>query len=376
MNRKLFYLLKIIFSVFLVVNLAGCKSDYIIDNPYENVDWANFGRYKADLHAHTSRSDGYFSPHVVVDLYHNQGYHIFAIADHNEVTYPWQEFSDMEPSELTYRRIDQGVIDEIPVEDVVVYENRDPAALGMVAIQANEISQNHHLGAYFSSHEDSERLAKTVAESLENIAGDDGLGVLFHPGRHGAEDNTPIEWYYDLFQKYDHLIGVEAYNSGLLIHQPGSINKWDSLLKYFMPDRTVWGFSNDDFHHFGMSILGRNFNVFLLPELSVEEVRSAMEKGSFYFVARHDGYYNGPPPTDPPVINSIDVDSRKGTISIEATNYEYIEWVSDGTVIYTGETIVLPEHPDIGSYVRANVYKEEDGPIAGTQPFGIRRSTE
>jgi len=80
MNRKLFYLLKIIFSVFLVVNLAGCKSDYIIDNPYENVDWANFGRYKADLHAHTSRSDGYFSPHVVVDLYHNQGYHIFAIA--------------------------------------------------------------------------------------------------------------------------------------------------------------------------------------------------------------------------------------------------------------------------------------------------------
>jgi hypothetical protein len=253
------------------------------------------------------------------------------------------------------------------------YENRNPGSLGMIAFPANEISQHHHLGSYFCLYEDRDRISSTVEESLDSIDEYNGLAVLFHPGRHGAEESVPTEWYFDIFKHYDHLIGLEAYNSGLRGHQPGSIQKWDSILEHLMPDRPVWGFSNDDFHNFSMSVLGRNFNVFLLPELSVQEVRKSMENGSFYFVARDEGYYNGPHPPDPPEIRSIEVNPRKGTIHIEATNYQFIEWISDGKVIHVGDCINLSDLPDIGNYIRANIYQEKDGALAGTQPFGIRR---
>ena len=97
----------IVYSMVLIV-FAGCKPEFIIDNPYEKVIWENFGQYKSDFHSHTSHSDGNYSPHVIVDLYHNKGYDILAIADHNRVTYPWQKFSSLEPSIIMTRR--QNVI--------------------------------------------------------------------------------------------------------------------------------------------------------------------------------------------------------------------------------------------------------------------------
>ncbi len=72
---------------------------------------------------------------------------------------------------------------------------------------------------------------------------------------------------------------MEAYNNGWQ-HNPGNLHKWDSSLIHLMPDRPVWGFSNDDFHgaspwYNGMAV--RAWNVFFLPELSVELVRKGME---------------------------------------------------------------------------------------------------
>ena len=350
------------FATGLFIVLAGCKPELIIDNPYETVNWTGYGRYKADLHAHTTRSDGYFSPQVVVDRYHELGYDILAIADHNMVTYPWQEFSSFEVSARTYRRLDEGQLNDIPREYSFVYEDRDPEALGMLAIQANEISQHHHMGSYFNDHPGG--ALRNESETLEAIGAKDGLAVLFHPGRH-PQENEPVEWYVDLFRRYDHLIGMEAYNNGWH-HNPGNLHKWDSSLIHLMPERPVWGFSNDDFHG---GIMGRTWNVFLLPELSVEQVRHGMENGLFYFVYAPLGH-DGPPP---PEIKSITSDSKRGIIQIEASGHKYIEWISDGNVVYIGDSINLKKVPGIGSYVRANIYQSKYGSLAATQPFGIRR---
>ena len=115
--------------------------------------------------------------------------------------------------------------------------------------------------------------------------------------------------------------------------------------------------------------MGRNGNLFLLPELSKKEVRSAMEKGQFLI-------FHNPKGTDEksiPEINSINVNPNDGLIEINASNYKYIDWISNGEVIHKGDFIVISKFPDMGSYVRAVVYSEKDGAFTGTQPFGIRK---
>jgi len=350
---------KPIFLFVIILGFVGCKPEFIIDNPYEEVNWAEYGSFKADLHAHTSRSDGNFSPQIIVDRYHDLGYEILAIADHNRVTYPWQEFSTFTVSDLTHRRQEAGWFDQLSHEEVFVYEDRNPDLLGMIAVQANEVSQHHHVGSYFNDHPGG--TLETVEETLEAIASKDGIAVLFHPGLYdGTRENWPyhpIDWYIDIYQSYDHLVGAENHN----------LARWDSTLTRLMPERPVWGFSNDDYHR---GVMGRRWNVFLLPELSIEQVRYGMENGLLYFVHAPEGP-DGPPA---PEISSISVSSRKGVISIEATGYEYIDWISDNNVIHTGDYIDIRDFPELTGYIRAEIYESEDGPLAGTQPFGIRRN--
>lgn len=358
-------------ALLIVIVFSSCNPELLIDNPYEKVDWKEYGRYKADLHMHTNRSDGHLSPHVIVDRFHDLGFSILAITDHDVVTYPWQEFSTFEASDRTYKNRERDMY-YLPDEKIFIYENRDPDSLGMIAIQSNEISHHHHIGSYFCDHEDINGIL-TESETLEAIAAKDGLAVLFHPGQYDGSTRSfyPVEWYIDILKRYDHIIGMEAYCHGLN-QQPANINKWDSTLIRLMPDRPVWGFSNEDYHGdyrpsgVVRQIMGRNGNLFLLPELSIKEVRSAMENGAFLF-------FHGPEGPSPPVINSIKVNSRKGSIHIKASDYEFIEWISDGVVVYTGDYIKISDLPEFGNYIRANIYESKNGAFKGTQPFGIRR---
>lgn len=369
--------LSILISTMLLIVSVSCKPKFSIDNPYEKVNWKEYGQFKGDLHTHTSRSDGHLSPQVVVDRYYDLGFSILAITDHDLVTFPWQKFSAFTASERTFNMREKEMY-YLPDEKIFIYENRDPDSLGMIAIQGNEVSHHHHMGSYFCDHEDRDNLLNE-AGTLEAIAKKNGLAVLNHPGDYNGSRPSrpfyPIEWYIDLLQRHENLIGMEAYNTGLA-YQPDHINKWDSTLTRLMPNRPVWGFSNEDYHgdfrpggevrH----VMGRNGNVFLLPELSIEEVRLAMENGVFFFFHT---------PEDPgglpvPEINSIRVNPQKGTIHIKASNYDCIEWISDGAVIHKGDHIILSDFPEIGNYIRAVLYNSENGALTGTQPFGIRKS--
>jgi len=351
----------------LISGVTWCKPELVIENPYSEVNWEKYNRYTANLHTHTSRIGGHFSPNVVVDRYHDLEYKILAVSDHNMVTYPWQKFSDFKATPGTYQKYEEGILKDIPYDEIFNYENRDPDSMGMIAIQANEVSQHHHMLSYFNDHPGGE--LKTESETLLAIAEKNGLAVLAHPGSYnGTRPNRkiyPIDWYVDIYQRNENLIGMEVFNNGLNYY-PGNFHRWDSTLTCLMPDRPVWGFSNDDFHG---GIMGRNWNVFLLPELSVDQVRYAMEHGLFYYVYDPEGHKG----ISPPEILSVDVNSAKGIINIEAAGYEYIEWISDGEVIYRGNPIVLTDIPEVGNYVRAAIYQSEKGAVTGTQPFGIRR---
>ena len=182
--------------------------------------------------------------------------------------------------------------------------------------------------------------------------------MLYHPGRY----NHNTEWYTELYLNNDHLFGLEIYNQG--DRYPGDRAIWDSILSITMPERPVWGYSNDDMHW--ARNLGFNWNIMILPELTLDWVRTGMENGLSYYIYAPSGH-NG---AEPPGIQSIDVNQRRGVIQITASNADSVQWISDGNVVYEGSSINLNELEDLGSYVRAVIYGA-DNSITGTQPFGI-----
>ncbi len=291
-------------------------------NPYEGVDWQRTERHKANLHTHTTQSDGWMSPEVVIDQYRQRGYTVLALTDHNRCTFPWQKFG------------------------------RDPADLGMVAIAGNELSRHHHTGAWFVQYETP---SSDLKANLAEVGDLGGLAVLYHPGRYEFE----AEWYVDLLRKYAHLIGMEVYNQG--DRYPKDRQLWDAVLTELMPERPVWGFSNDDMHV--LLHLGRNWQVLLLPELTEQAVREAIVEGRFYFCrVTRDG-------EEAPEIKAISTDAETGHIAIEATGADEIIWISRGEQVHSGPVFDPRQAPNAAGYVRARLI----GPNGSTytQPFSL-----
>ena len=329
MKRALHYLFLGIISIGFV--FPGCAPKWEIENPYENVNWETHRQYKANLHTHTTRSDGRLSPQQVVDNYHKLGYKILALTDHNEVTFPWISFSQMSSSLRAQERLQNGEIDS----STVVYEDRNPDQLQMFAIQANEVSSPHHLGSFFNNYNDP---AGDENLTIEEIGKKNGLILLNHPGRYTARDpeKYDVNWYVDLFTNYDYVTGMEVYNQGDRYKNDRVL--WDSILVETMPERSIWGYSNDDFHG-GLNTLGRNWNLFILPELSEETIRQGMLEGRFLYTYASKGH-SGP---EIPQIESIDVNHKKGIIKITSSGQDSIRWISEGNVICRGNAIDLSE---------------------------------
>ncbi len=289
-----------------------------ITNPYEEVKWNEFEYHKANLHAHTSKKGGKHKPAQVIDMYRDNNYSILAITDHNRVTWPWEKY------------------------------NRCPEEQGMTAIQANEISNTHDMGSYFTSLETGSSDENQVLNKIEKK---EGLAVLFHPGRY----NRKPEWYCDLFKRYPCLVGLEVINRD--DRYPADRNKWDKILTRLMPENPVWGFANDDMHK--EKHLGTSYNMFILEKSSNDRVKEAMQKGQFYF-SRGES---------PPEIKTIKVDEKNKKITVEAGSYRDIKWLSAGEEITYGKTLDLNRTLPLGAYVRA-VVKGDNGKTY-TNPFGL-----
>jgi len=106
--------------------------------------------------------------------------------------------------------------------------------------------------------------------------------------------------------------------------------------------------------------------VLLLSQFTESAVRTAMEGGSFFFSTTK---YSTLPLTGgtPPVITGIAVDNVNGLISLSATGYGEVHWVSDGSVVSHSLTLDLRNTPGIGDYVRAEMFS--NGGSTYTQPF-------
>ncbi len=356
-------------AVYVKVLEGEVEEPTIYYNPYEGIDWRIINQYKGNFHTHTTQSndasDG-FTTEYVVGRYHTAGYKILALTDHDYNSYPWTMFGQYMP----------GV------------NGCDPASLGMLALPGVELSKDNtnswdeRTGGQFNHHNDffTGRQGQEFASLQESYAYTYALGgmqLINHPGQYWSIDNTYSEteknspgWHATNFKTYPSLIGFEVYVQGN--RRPNDRILWDQVLERTMPEKSVFGYSDDDAHNDDQ--LFRNYNFMLMEELTIEELKATMRRGSSYFCYEPEGSGEGKAPR----ISSLVVDEDSKTITIEADGLVHWIYGTDktsssvssrrSTIVGIGNTFCYSGYQ--GSYVRAfitNAYGETN-----TQPISFK----
>ncbi len=359
-------------------------------NPYERVDWATFSHYRADLHVHTLQSDGCHLPEEVVTAYQQAGFSILSITDHDNVAPNRCPTSDAVPAPYYSTKTPTPYPDPRPANFPANttwpwndFGAPSPEELEMLGIEGSELTcSGQHMTSLFNDYGVLPpcRDAPAKNDQLHEVARRGGVAFINHPAQ------IFLEWYVEFYRYHppNYLIGIELTDAAL----------WDQLLNRLMPSRPVWGFGTADMHLLAETQFG--FTVFVLDGLNAESVKEAMRTGQFYSVigpetidlrerrrTAYDGTY--------PELRSISVDRETARISIDATGYDEIVWISKpasttpsadpdttwswpaGAIVKQGPDFDYASSSDASLYVRAELVRQtEHGPIRlFLNPFGL-----
>jgi hypothetical protein len=359
-------------------------------NPYERIAWDTVSHHRADLHVHTIQSDGCHHVAEVVRAFSAAGFSILSITDHDAM----QPHASCPPREAARPEdIAAGFFTETrspapdpqpanypadPTWPWSEFGAPSPAELGIVGIEGAELTCGHHINSFFNDYgvKPPCRDAPAINEWLHEVARRRGLAFINHP------EPRFREWYRELYRYHsrEHLVGLELSSD---VEQATVL--WDQLLSDLMPSRTVWGFATSDVHFLVQTRFA--FTVFLLDEPTTDGVKEAMQAGRFYAVvgpgmmdirkagrAAYEGTY--------PELRSISVDADAGQISIEATGYDEIVWISKpasgrmsidpqrgvawppGQIVQRGPVFDYASAEAEAPYVRAELRRNtENGPV-------------
>jgi hypothetical protein len=397
-----------------VVASAAEDTDYTINNPYETVDFDSWGQYKADLHCHTTASDGDNTLTEMVEEHYAQGYDALAVTDHGIVSQNWTTVNSRNYFKIGLT-IKDGKIPRIAPLTEERYEqistgadrNGRPMVEIPLGIEQNPTSFNNaHVNSWFTEYGDGlVGGTSNYAEVIENVDATGGLSVINHPGEYtGAKEeecqadayNEDDLWYSyvinkftDLLTTYDSCIGIDI-NSKKDGRTKYDRKLWDILLTKVVPTgRNVFAIATTDAHQ--LDKVGCAWTSLCMPENNAENIRTCLENGTFFAVSRYiknteelaqfsletgidwgesfeldirDDSIPAPKVTD------ITVDEKNDTISLSVENALTVHWIADGKVIHIGNTIDLDDYSDeIGSYVRAEAFGH--GGVLYTQAFTL-----
>ena len=346
----------------------------LVHNPYRKVNFNTFTRHLCNLHCHTTYSDGYKEPHVRVDEYHDAGFTILALTDHDtshknypRTLYPWTDF------ELIWDEVRDGVSKTWPTSGTggwvtdnnnrangLDWQNRDPNTMGMLAIEGTELT------AFNGTHPNQQDLnvydagivaqANNLSDSLTNATSAGGWAVLVHPGT----PNYTVSTIKSLKNNHPSTLkAIEIFHKAN--PQPQWQNNWDEINRDRDWNKPFYGMGADDAHYSNQLFSG--YNQMFLPELNHEGFHECLDNGAWVFSDQ---------PLDKgevvaPLVTRI---SRTGkTLTAEATNYTGVNWLDDsGNVISTTTTVSFEGREN--KFVRCRFTNAEATTL--TQPFGVR----
>jgi hypothetical protein len=199
--------------------------------------------YKANLHAHSTNSDGWLSPQHVIRAYRAGGYQILALTDHWKVTHvrgkPEEGFLYLQGVELDGGRTAVG---------------------------------NYHLVGIGVEEQPEREKLPSAQEQIDWIKAQNGIAFIAHPYWSGltAEDLLALHGY----------AGIELYNTGcdIEICRGFSFVHWDDLLSR---GRLTSGIAVDDGHRPTFDML-QGWTMIKALDLTESAVLEALRNGACY----------------------------------------------------------------------------------------------
>lgn len=461
---------KKVLSVALAVLLVFCVSvpafaaeiTYTITNPYAGVDFASTGAYKTALHTHTNASDGDPTLKQSIERHAEAGFDIVATTDHGTVNHTWETAN---PNKLIHGALSlvgktegelvylggEGSFDNGVSYALKTAENGDEyltLSNGRVilrlpyGIENNAVSVNAHVNSWFTDYSDN--TVTVYEDAVRGVDRNNGVCVINHPGEYtkaryelhtenAYNESNPAYAYYinkyaSLIENYDACIGIDMNSKG--DNRTRFDRKlWDVLLTRFANNgENVYGIASSDAHQ--LRVIDTGFSILLMPELTSEAARKALENGEFFAASHCLGNYdelvdiagalkefygetelykkvndaaesmaarvaaieNGeldadedisitysvldddgrPTAQTMPQITNIITDNDNGTIEIDTEHALIVRFISDGRLVATlkaGEAVFdLNDYAEeLGNYVRAEVFGE--GGMLYTQAF-------
>jgi len=396
MKRKLIALALALGLLLPCLGLGASAASYTIGNPYESVDWDAWGAYKTQLHCHTNVSDGAVPLGEQVKTHYELGYDILCITDHMSLGVPWNQVPRTVP---VMRLVKYERTKLLPIVPLTDQERADILAgvgrggRGMLEITRGvelngAVPSNSHLQGFFSDFgQGFIGMDMDWETPVKRNAKAGGVTTLNHVGEPAGAKGSDDPAYYDknpkwvdkfayLFVNYPSCLGMDV-NSGANDGTKYDAILYDRILAKTIPyGVTPWAFAYSDAHSPGE--FDRAFTIHMMPAKTEAALRKSMEDGTFFGVARYARLDKGDDfvgKGDPPAVRRIAKDDAAGTITVTASNYDNIIWVTNGSkVVAEGvATLNLAAHDaDIGTYVRA--YLLGPGGILYIQPFTVLRA--
>ncbi len=279
--------------------------DYKISNPYSTVNWSSDNQYKADLHCHTTASDGKADFNSMVEQHYALNYAALALTDHGTVDYGWTEetgahslpifqaLQSMKDRDLNY------LTDERYTE--ITTPGKDGKVMMRVpyGIELNPTSFNNaHVNSWFADYGDGKLGGTSDYETvIKGVQKAGGLCVINHPGEYtearydtyenayGPDYDYQVTKFTSLLLKYDSCIGIDVNSKGDKRTQ-NDRKLWDILLQNCIPNgRSVLAIASSDAHY--IDVVDTGWTVHVMPEMTVDSLKANIKQGAFFAAARN-----------------------------------------------------------------------------------------
>ncbi len=315
-----------LFSFASIAFASGTDVDYKITNPYANVDFDTYSAYKADLHSHTTFSDGHDSLPAMTERHYELDFDIYARTDHSTVSYGYLSH-DYVPAMKVLGAVKNGALGgEVLSENgtaangkaytVTVSDSGDEfyaqdGGHAMLSVpfgneQNGTSFNNAHVNTWFVDYGNGRVGGTSDYESvISEVHGLGGLSVINHPGEYtNARDEVytadaynvdngyryTINKFENLLLKYDSCIGIDINSKGDS-RTRFDRKLWDIMLGDLIPHgRSVFAIATSDAHN--LDIVDSGYTMHYMSSNTSANLKANMEQGAFFPASKYVGNFD------------------------------------------------------------------------------------